>query len=305
MPTRGKTVKTETSSATTLLRPMITRRYELVVDHERCCGCKLCELVCPQESISLSAPELEEGRVKARPRVDIDDASCVYCGECVVVCPTHAFSLTVNGEAEIPVLRAEAFPALIRRVKVDEAVCSQSTEVAYIEECPVGAIQADVERDADGQVVAVGTVSVDRGLCISCTHCMQEGPRGGITVTKPYKGRAFLDTSLCPEGCQACADICPTMALVYDGEKVVLDERFCLYCGACENVCPVEGAVRIVRTGFVHTPVESGAWARALEKLVSFREAARELAVKGQAKRRKLVIEGLLAQPLGDGREGP
>ena len=91
---------------------------------------------------------------------------------------------------------------------------------------------------------------------------METGPKGGFTVTKPYKGRTFLNIALCPAGCQACADVCPTNCISYDGEKVSLDARFCLFCGACENVCPVPGAVRIVRTGFVHTPVDSapGAW---------------------------------------------
>ncbi|MBC7238086.1 MAG: 4Fe-4S binding protein, partial [Chloroflexi bacterium] len=93
---------------------------------------------------------------------------------------------------------------------------------------------------------------------------------------------------------QACADVSPTPAIASDGEKVSVDRRFCLFCGACEKVCPVEGAIRVVRSGFVHEPIESGAWAKALEKLVSFEEAAREYAIKEQKRRRKLVLEALL-----------
>jgi 4Fe-4S ferredoxin len=304
MPTRGKTIKQDTPQRQTLTRPMVTRRYELVVDHEKCCGCQICVKVCPQEAIALSAAELAEGRLTRKPRVDIDPAKCTFCGECVVLCPTHALTLTVNGQREIPVLKGEAFPMLIRANKVNPEICRATHDARYVEACPVGAIRAEIIRDAAGQVVAVQDVAVEHELCINCTRCMEEGPAGAFTVTKPYKGQALLNIALCPPGCQACADVCPTHAITYDGEKVALDQRFCLFCGACENVCPVEGAVRIVRTGLVHTPIASGAWVAALEKLVSFREAVRELDIKGQQKRRKLLIRELTGEAPADGCKG-
>ncbi len=305
MTTRGTPIKQETPEKTTLLRPMITRRYEFSVDHEQCCGCKICATVCPQEAITVSQAELADGRVVARPRVDMDPKKCSFCGECVVLCPTHALTMTINGQVEIPVIKGEAFPLLIRGTVVDQAACQASTDISYVDNCPTGSIHAEVERDrVSGQVTAVRAVSVDEGTCVNCTQCMEEGPRGAFTVTKPYKGRAFLDTALCPAGCQACADVCPTNAITYDGSRVSLDSRFCLFCGACENVCPAEGAVRIVRTGFLHEPIESGAWVVALEKLVSFREAIRELDIKGQSKRRKLVLEGILLREVPDEDNG-
>jgi 4Fe-4S ferredoxin len=291
MTTRGTTIKQETSRKLTLLRPMITRRYELTVDHETCCGCKLCMLLCPRQAITLSKAELVEGRLAAKPRVDVDPKLCHFCGECVVICPTYALALTVNGQPEIPVLKGEAFPTLVRANRVNLAACQATMDTSYVERCPVGAISVTVERNAGGEVTAVTGVSVDEALCISCTRCMEEGPQGGFTVTKPYKGRAYLNVALCPSGCQACADVCPTKCITYDGQKVNLDARFCLFCGACENVCPAPGAVRIARTGFEHTPVQSSAWMLALEKLVSFREVAREYDIKGQAKRRSAVIK--------------
>jgi 4Fe-4S ferredoxin len=245
---------------------------------------------------------LVDGRVQTKPRIDIDPAKCSFCGECVALCPTRALSETVNDESEIPVIKGQAFPVLVRRVIVKPEICAATTETAYIEECPVGAISAEIERDADGRVLSVAKVDVDRKTCINCTHCMEEGPESAFTIVKPYKGRTYLDISLCPEGCQACADVCPTHCITWDGVHVALDERFCLFCGACENVCPAPaseyttGAVRIVRTGFVHLPVESAAWIAALDKLVSFRAAARELDIKGQAKRRKAVADRLLPE---------
>jgi len=291
--TRGTTIKRATPETLTLLRPMITRRYELVVEHGKCCGCKVCAALCPREAIALSKAELADGRLAKKPQVDIDPAKCNYCGECVVMCPTYAISLTVNGQAEVPVLKGEAFPTLRRGNVVDLAACQTTTETGYVERCPVGAISVATERTDGGQVTAVSAVAVDGAMCITCTRCMEDGPKGGFTVTKPYRGKAYLNTALCPAGCQACADICPTQCITHDGLKVVLDARFCLFCGACENVCPAEGALRIVRLGYEHTPIESAAWMAALEKLVSIREVAREYDITGQSKRREAVAKVL------------
>lgn len=295
MATRGTTIKNDTAEKLTLLRPMVTRRYELTADHEKCCGCRICETVCPREAISLSAAVLEAGRLVRKPQVDIDAARCSFCGECVALCPTHALGMTVNGTPEVPVVTGQAFPVLDRSMAVRMDVLRASTDTAYVQNCPTHAISAICVSDEAGAVTSVEQVRVDEAACINCTRCMEEGPQGGFTVTKPFRGRATLHTELCPAGCQACADVCPTHAITYDGAQVSVDRRFCLFCGACEKVCPVEGAVRILRTGIVHSPIESGAWVEALHKLVSYGEATRELAAKDQAKRRQLLL-GMLNQ---------
>jgi len=291
MTTRGTTQKTESPERQVLLRPMVTRRYELAVDHTLCCGCSICATVCPREAITLSQVMLQSGRVTVRPRIDIDDKKCSFCGECVALCPTHALGMTINGQPEIPVIKGKAFPYLVRKNTVDVAACAQSSDTGYVDTCPVHAISVTVSEE-DG-VRRVQDVKVDRSACINCTRCMEEGPIGGFTVIKPYQGRIWLDTALCPSGCQACADICPSHAMTYDGQQVAVDRRFCLFCSACENVCPAPGAVKVARTGFVHTPIRSAAWMYAIDKLVSFQEVAREYDVKGQAKRRKLMLAEL------------
>lgn len=296
MATRGNIIKTDTTERLTLLRPMVLRPVELTLDREKCCGCVICSLVCPREAITLSEGELVDGRVVTQPSIDIDETKCSLCGECAATCPTHAYQMTVDGKPEIPVISGEAFPYLLRRMRVNQEAAAASTDVSYIDRCPTGSISAIIERDADGNVVSVSNVEVDRSTCISCTQCMELGPAGAFTVIKPYLGRVYLDVSLCPPGCQACADVCPTDTITYDGEKVSVDDRFCIHCGACEHVCPVEGAIRIVRTSIQHTPIESGAWAKALDKLVSYDEVSREYDRKGQARRRKAVFKGLLRE---------
>lgn len=290
MTTRGTPIKRETENFLVLLRPMITRRYELTVDHETCCGCRICSLACPQEAITLSEAVVQDGRVVEPARVDIDEAKCNFCGECVVLCPARAIELTVNGRPEIPVIVGDAFPHLIRRNQVKQSAAKGVHDAAFVDACPVSAISAEIERDATGAVTAIRNVQVDESGCIACSRCMHTGPEGLFTVTKPYEGRARVDATRCPEGCQACVDVCPTNAITYDGQRVWLDQRFCLFCDACLHVCPAKGALTIERRRINHTPIDSGAWTKALSVLVSTQAVAREFDIKGQAKRRRLVL---------------
>jgi 4Fe-4S ferredoxin len=290
MPTRGRPIKRDSQSELVLLRPMVTRRYELRVDHDSCCGCKVCSIACPREAITLSEAVVEDGRVIKPARVDIDEATCSFCGECVVLCPTRSIELTVNGQPEIPVIKAEAFPYLIRRNRVTQSAVSGSTDASFIDDCPAEAISAQITRDEHGSIIAIRDVQVNKGACMACSRCMHTGPDGLFAVTKPYEGRASVDASKCPEGCQACVDVCPSNAITYDGERVHLDERFCLFCEACTRVCPVEDALSIDRRRINHTPIDSGAWTKALSALISSKAVAREFDIKGQGKRRRLLL---------------
>lgn len=56
-----------------------------------------------------------------------------------------------------------------------------------------------------------------------------------------FPGRPALEVSRCQPGCRACADSCPTAAVVREGE-LSLDLGRCLFCTACSRVCP-SGAI--------------------------------------------------------------
>jgi Ni,Fe-hydrogenase III small subunit/NAD-dependent dihydropyrimidine dehydrogenase PreA subunit len=61
-----------------------------------------------------------------------------------------------------------------------------------------------------------------------------------------FRGRPALDPTRCPQGCQACADACPTGALATAPGTLELDLGRCLFCTACTDACP-EGAVTFTR----------------------------------------------------------
>lgn len=57
-----------------------------------------------------------------------------------------------------------------------------------------------------------------------------------------FRGRPVIDSAKCPDGCRACAEVCPTGAIAADGQ-LAIDLGRCLFCPLCEQACP-EDAIR-------------------------------------------------------------
>ncbi len=54
-----------------------------------------------------------------------------------------------------------------------------------------------------------------------------------------YRGLPVVTDVPCAAGCTACLDECPTEAIVIAEGRVQIDLGRCVYCGRCEEVCPV------------------------------------------------------------------
>ncbi|HEC33569.1 MAG TPA: 4Fe-4S dicluster domain-containing protein, partial [Chloroflexi bacterium] len=159
---RGSTIKHETDKKLILERKMVTRRYVLELDRERCIGCQIGPLVCLKEAITHVEGEIAGGRLAKRPSADIDPHKCVFCGMCEVMCPKNAITLTINGKRENPVLVHEAFPDLIQSTTFDKERFDWSRKDFVIDNCPTDAISYDEEQD---------TLVVDDEHCIRCRQC--------------------------------------------------------------------------------------------------------------------------------------
>jgi len=68
-------------------------------------------------------------------------------------------------------------------------------------------------------------------------------PDAPASLKGRFRGRFALDAAKCPDGCRACAEVCPTDAFLFPPEGTAIDLGRCLFCTACVDGCP-EGAVR-------------------------------------------------------------
>ncbi len=295
-----KLVTEEDNDKLTISRVLYAKRFDLIVDKKICKGCVLCQLVCPRKAITLkSVLENPDGKAKASI-IKVDVEKCDYHGECAIICPFGAIKIRVDGEEKFPVVEKEAFPLLIRDIKIDEERCEPECIICE-EKCPLDAITVrfqdltakemeDRKKKNLPETTQRTIVDIKKNLCAACRICEAECPAGVIRVTKFFEGSLEIDQKLCPEGCQNCYDVCPVDALSLDKDgKVDVKDKFCIYCGACVNVCPNLEALELNRTSIRHTPIQSGAWNKALEELTSIVGLKKELRNKRTLKARNAI----------------
>ena len=265
------------------------KHYKLALNKDDCVGCQMCSAACPKEAITLvKQPKTSDAKAqKARPDVDLE--KCNFCGICDVLCPYGAVKVTLNNEHALAVLEKESFPQYVRDIQVGTSHYPTSHQ-DWKEACPLGLIT--VGASVDGTV----RVEVEKDKCPCCKVCETKMPEGVMTVRKFIHGKAFINQDKCPEGCRDCLDVCPITGALYLSDvdrKVHFNENFCVYCGACKVVCPVDEALELKRIGINHTPVHSGAWNKALERLTSPVEMTKELKTKGSKRAVESVAKRL------------
>jgi len=293
-----KSMKKDTEEALTLEWILHVRNYKLTLDKKLCVGCQICSLACPKEAIKLEKQPKVPGEKAEHAEVDVDLEKCNFCAICDILCPYGAIEVTVNGKHLLSVVEKESFPQLIRDIQVDASKCPKDC-VECEETCPLDLIKV-TRLTAGGKTVEnvnamsekekVGLqvrIDIKKERCPCCRVCEFKGPEGVVTVRKIFHGKIDIYPEKCPEGCTDCLDVCPITGALYlsdEDKKVHVNEMFCVYCGACKVVCPVDEALELKRTSVRHTPVSSGAWNKALERLASPIEISKELKAKGSQK---------------------
>jgi Ni,Fe-hydrogenase III small subunit/NAD-dependent dihydropyrimidine dehydrogenase PreA subunit len=71
-----------------------------------------------------------------------------------------------------------------------------------------------------------------------------DDPTDGSGLPDRFRGRPIVDAGRCPEGCRACAEACPTGAILTGPTRI--DLGACVFCPACTEACPA-GAIRYGR----------------------------------------------------------
>ena len=300
-----KTLKKDAADTLTLEWILHVKNYKLALDKKRCVGCQICSLACPKDAIKLEKQPKAQGEKAKRAKVDIDLAKCNFCGICDVSCPYGAIKLTLNGEHALLVLDKESFPQLTRDIKADTRQCPKDC-VECENACPLNLIKinrltydgkpvANIESLTPSQRKHVQVnLAIQKEYCPTCRVCEFKCAPGVIKVRKFMEGKIAINQAKCPEGCTDCLDVCPITGALYlsdEDKKVHVNELFCDYCGACKAVCPVDEALTLKRTKILHSPVRSGAWNKALEKLTSPTEMAKELKARGSQKAKESVCK--------------
>lgn len=75
----------------------------LIVDADKCTGCKICELICSMTKLNEFNPKKSYIKVLRNKEMDINivalDAKCDYCGECIKWCIPKAIRFVDLHEA--------------------------------------------------------------------------------------------------------------------------------------------------------------------------------------------------------------
>ncbi len=297
-----KTIKKETADTLMLEWVLHVKDYKLILDKNRCAGCQICSLACPKEAIKVEKRPKLNGEKTSKPLVDVDLAKCNFCGICDILCPYGAIDVNLDGKHILSVVEKESFPQLIRDIQVDTSKCPIDC-IECEEACPLDLIKVSWLTPDGKAVESVSAlepeksepklkVDIQREHCPCCRVCEVKCPKGMIHVRKFLNGKISINTERCPAGCKDCLDVCPITGALYlsdEDRKVHVNETFCVYCGACKIVCPVEEALDLKRTCMNHTLVRSGAWNKALERLASPVAMTKELKTKGSLKARESV----------------
>jgi len=297
-----KELKTDSENEQIIERLLHAKHYALTLDKTLCVGCEICKVICPREAIEIKKRPKQQGEKAQRPVFDVSVQKCSYCGMCEPICPFNALQVKVNEEHVVPVVEKESFPELIHEIEVDTTKCDVDC-VECEKACPFNLIKVTL-LTPDGKEVSHEEaqsysnkndlkikidIKKDRSPC--CRLCEMKCPEGAISVRKIFHGLLDISLEKCPPNCQDCLDVCPIPgALFLDGDgKVHPNETFCVFCGVCKIVCPVEGALTMERRSVHHTPIKSGAWNKAIEKLTSVKEYSKE----SQTKRALKVLQSI------------
>lgn len=135
---------------------------------------------------------------------------CVRCGACIQVCPTKCLQPTLL-ESGIDGAFSPQFTPRIAACRHD---CNACTQV-----CPTKALKPLSLEEKQKFVIGQARVDIE--------HCLT------------YQNISCLD----------CVKACPVGAIEFHAGHPRVVPSKCIGCGACENICPAQGAVAIELRG--------------------------------------------------------
>jgi 4Fe-4S ferredoxin len=227
----------------------------LIYDLDKCVGCSLCYVICPERAIELGpVPDIAQKLIEDMPAVLIDTDMCSFCFMCVSVCINSVYEIA--DELGQPI-QNPIFPTLPQMWKYDKNTCKKNAKNEICNLCE------QVVRDP---------TSVKRGRhhAKDLIEVINQCPSSSMSFESPFDGEVLIlkeQLYKCdPNGCMACINICPTKSFfipqtaeeVSKYGKIACNEDTCMYCGACENACPEEIIIVSRKKVELVIPEESG-----------------------------------------------
>ncbi|MEM1578583.1 MAG: 4Fe-4S binding protein [Archaeoglobaceae archaeon] len=218
--------------------PLSPVRYTYKYEH--CRECTLCYKACPTNAITrkvfVKRSDIEERNRDLKGSLKIDMEKCDLCGICAEFC--EVFKMV---EKEVTPTSVMPYSDIL----VDETKCDYCKLCEEI--CPEKAITVEGKRISYTLPQKIAKIEIDQNLCSNCGYCEEVCPYDAAKTIKPIEGKLALfeaRMSRCdPIGCGACIRICRFNRVWFvseDRKRVHFNERFCIYCGACENACPYD-----------------------------------------------------------------
>jgi 4Fe-4S ferredoxin len=270
--------KTETDEKIEIKLRLYIDEVSLVLNKLDCIKCDICKTVCPKDAVLVI-------REEKGVRIDIDEEKCVLCEICSHFCPVSAITLTYNQIPKSILLDHQGILPLQKKIIIDSSRCpshcSKNPEGEHrwckredkiidntVEDCPKFCFSCIESCPRDIIEMKEDSARPDERRCLACYRCFDICEFGSINITPVFCGEITIESSLCPEDCNKCIEQCPTEAIRREGRDVIVNDRYCSFCGACFNICDKE-AIKMKRTEIKAQDGEfSAAWSNAVERLI-------------------------------------
>jgi len=246
--------------------PLSPVRY--TYKYENCRECTLCYRACPTKAISreklVVRSAIAEKNEGLKGSIRIDRNKCNLCGICAEFCEVFRM-------VEKEILPTDLMP--YSDILIDDTKCDYCKLCEEI--CPEKAIIVEGKRIPYSLPEKIARITIDQNVCSNCGYCEEICPYDAARTIKPIEGKLSLfeaRMARCdPVGCGACLKICRFNRVWYiseDRKRVYFNEKFCIYCGACENACPYDLILVERKNYFTKETIYDAPWRNAWEDAV-------------------------------------